>query len=40
LPPGDKLPVVLTFEPRVEDQGKGLLAQISPGDALPLDDVA
>ena len=40
LQPGEKLPVVLTFEPRIEDQGAGLLAQITPGDALPIDDVA
>ncbi len=38
--PGEKLPVVLTFEPSVLDRGAGLLAQLSPGDALPVDDVA
>ena len=40
VPPGERLPVVLTFEPRAEDQGAGLVAQITPGDALPIDDVA
>jgi hypothetical protein len=40
LPPGDKLPVVLTFEPRPEDHGLGLVVQLSPGDAEPVDDVA
>jgi hypothetical protein len=38
--PGEKVPVVLTFEPRADDQNKGLTVQIAPGDALPLDDVA
>jgi len=40
VPPNDKAPVVLTFEPRREDEGLGLRLQIAPGDALPLDDVA
>ena len=40
LPPGEKTPVVLTFEPKSEDHGLGLTVQLSPGDALPLDDVA
>jgi hypothetical protein len=38
--PGEKLPVVLTFEPSVGDRGVGLTAQLSPGDALASDDVA
>ena len=40
LPAGEKSPVVLTFEPRTEDQGVGLTVQLSAGDALPIDDVA
>ena len=40
LPAGDKLPVVLTFEPRPDDQGAGLTVQLAPGDAEPVDDVA
>jgi hypothetical protein len=40
LSPGEKLPVLLTFEPRAEDQGLGLVLQLAPGDAEPVDDVA
>ena len=40
LAPGDKLPVVLTFEPRPEDHGVGLTVSLSPGDAEPADDFA
>ncbi len=40
LPPDDKTPVVLTFEPAPEDQGKELVIQLAPTDALPTDDVA
>jgi hypothetical protein len=40
VPPGEKVPVVLTFEPKPQDQGEGLVVQLSPGDALPSDDVA
>jgi hypothetical protein len=40
LPAGDKVPVVLTFEPRPEDQGTGLIVQLTPRDAEPVDDVA
>ena len=40
LPAEDKVPVVLTFEPRAEDQGAGLVVQMTPGDAEPVDDVA
>jgi hypothetical protein len=40
VPPKEKLPVVLTFEPRKDEQGEGLEVRISPGDALPIDDVA
>ena len=36
----DKQPVVLSFEPRPEDHGRGLLVRLSPGDAAPFDDVA
>jgi Aerotolerance regulator N-terminal/von Willebrand factor type A domain len=40
LQPGERAPVVLTFEPSPGDRGKGLLLEISPPDALPTDDVA
>jgi hypothetical protein len=40
LAPGDKQPVVLTFEPRAEDHGAGLVVRLSPGDAAPADDAA
>jgi len=40
LGPGDKQPVVLTFEPKPEDHGLGLIVRLSPGDAEPVDDVA
>ena len=40
LPPGEKTAVVLAFEPSPLEYGKGLVMQVSPGDALPLDDVA
>lgn len=38
--PNEKTPVVLTFEPGVLDHGKGLVFEISPHDALAIDDVA
>jgi hypothetical protein len=40
LPPGEKTAVVLAFEPSSLEFGKGLTMQVSPGDALPVDDVA
>jgi von Willebrand factor type A domain/Aerotolerance regulator N-terminal len=40
LAPSDRIPVVLTFEPRPEDHGLGLVVQLAPGDAEPVDDVA
>jgi len=40
VPPNDKLPVVLTFEPKATDHGAGIVVQLSPGDALAIDDVA
>ncbi|HTQ46412.1 MAG TPA: VWA domain-containing protein [Polyangiaceae bacterium] len=40
LQPGDKQPVVLTFEPRPEDHGAGLVVQLAPGDAEAADDAA
>ncbi len=40
LPANDKTPVVLTFEPSVLDRGQGLVVQLAPSDALPMDDVA
>jgi hypothetical protein len=38
--PGERLPVVLTFTPTPGDYRKGLLFEISPHDALAVDDVA
>ena len=38
--PGERLPVALTFHPSVGDYRKGLLFEISPHDAMPVDDVA
>jgi hypothetical protein len=40
LEPSSKLPVVLTFEPRPEDHGLGLVVQLAPGDAETVDDAA
>jgi hypothetical protein len=40
LEPGAKLPVVLTFEPQPLDHGLGLVVQLAPGDAEPVDDAA
>ncbi len=40
VPPEDKAPVVLTFEPDKTAEGMGLVLQLSPGDALPVDDTA
>ncbi|WP_437279493.1 VWA domain-containing protein [Sorangium sp. So ce375] len=38
--PGERLPVVLTFHPSPGDYRKGLVFELSPRDAMPLDDVA
>ncbi|WP_437571294.1 VWA domain-containing protein [Sorangium sp. So ce542] len=38
--PGERLPVVLTFRPSPGDYRKGLVFELSPRDAMPLDDVA
>ncbi|WP_433933113.1 BatA domain-containing protein [Sorangium cellulosum] len=38
--PGERLPVVLTFRPSPGDYRKGLLFELSPRDAMPIDDVA
>ena len=38
--PGERLPVALTFHPSAGDYRKGLLFEISPHDAMPVDDVA
>lgn len=38
--PGERAPVVLTFEPSEGDRGSGLVFELSPHDALPADDVA
>jgi len=38
--PSEKAAVVLAFEPGPLEYGKGLTIQVSPGDALPIDDVA
>ncbi|HNS98479.1 MAG TPA: BatA and WFA domain-containing protein [Polyangiaceae bacterium] len=40
LQPGEKAPVVLSFEAVPGDIGQGLLVQLSPADAMPVDDVA
>jgi hypothetical protein len=40
VPAGDKLPVVLTFHPAKGDYGTGLLFDVSPHDAMAVDDVA
>lgn len=40
LPAGEKTAVVLSFEPRTEDRGKGLVVQLAPTDALAADDMA
>ncbi|MEZ4226904.1 MAG: VWA domain-containing protein [Polyangiaceae bacterium] len=40
LSPGQKAPVVLSFEPTVQDRDAGLIVELSPRDALPADDVA
>ncbi|WP_437335776.1 VWA domain-containing protein [Sorangium sp. So ce394] len=38
--PGERMPVVLTFRPSPGDYRKGLVFELSPRDAMPLDDVA
>jgi hypothetical protein len=38
--PGERLPVVLTFQPSPGDYRKGLIFELSPRDAMPIDDVA
>ncbi len=38
--PGQKLPVVLTFNPAEGDYGTGLIFDLSPKDAMAVDDVA
>src|SRR4029079_2186213 len=40
LQPGERLPVTLTFHPSIGDYRKGLVFEISPPDAMPVDDVA
>ncbi len=40
LEPGQKSPVVLGFEAAESDAGTGLIVELSPHDALPVDDVA
>ncbi len=40
LAPGERSPVVLTFEPAPGDAGTGLVVELSPGDALAVDDRA
>ncbi len=40
VPPGEKLPVVLTFHPSPGDYRQGLVADLSPHDAMPVDDAA
>lgn len=40
VPPGERTPVVLTFAPTPADYGRGLVLDVSPRDAMPVDDVA
>jgi hypothetical protein len=40
LAPGERQPVVLTFKPSPGDYGKGLVFDIAPHDAMPIDDEA
>ncbi len=40
LEPGERTPVVLTFEPTRGDRGSGLIVELSPPDAMPADDRA
>ncbi len=40
LEPGQKAPVVLGFEVTPADTGTGLIVELSPHDALPIDDIA
>lgn len=40
IAPGEREPVVLTFAPTPGDYGQGLIFDISPHDAMPVDDVA
>jgi hypothetical protein len=40
LAPGQRLPVILEFEPARSDSGTGLIVELSPHDALPSDDRA
>ena len=40
LAPGERTPVVLTFEPAPGDAGMGLVVELSPRDAMPADDCA
>lgn len=40
LKPGERSPVVLSFQPTPGDIGQGLIVEISPHDAMPVDDIA
>ena len=40
LEPGERAPVVLTFEATRGDRGSGIMVELSPGDAMPADDRA
>jgi hypothetical protein len=40
LTPGERAPVVLSFEPAPADAGSGLVVELSPGDAMAVDDRA
>lgn len=40
LQPGERAPVVLTFEPAKSDVGTGLIVQLEPGDRMSADDRA
>jgi hypothetical protein len=39
LPPGDRTPVVLVFEASPAEAGRALVVDVSPHDAMPVDDV-
>ncbi len=40
LPPGERTPVVLVFEASSAEAGRALVVDVSPHDAMPVDDVA
>lgn len=40
LKPGERSPVVLSFQPTSGDIGQGLIVELSPHDSMPVDDIA